>query len=411
MAEAGLPDYEISFWYGFFVPAGTPPEVTRTLFTPRPARRSARRASAQVLARDGTETVGLGFAGRLRRLPREEATLWARLVKEVGRKGRLIRSAGRESVSMSPPLFMQVVNSSSANFWLDGAAGRRALLLLRAVGGVGDVAHQLLAAIGIGHVVDAHHDGVRLRAAGSAPARASARPRPCPRRRRIPARFRRAAPHARCRRQGSASEERCQDRFQVHLQKRGARFPGRRVIYRLLRFARAAAEPLVAGVARGRGARGGLARSRGGAGLAAGSGRRRTRRSGGGAAGSPRRYGGTHPIRRARSMPSPFLSMAEKSGEPWPLLGWTRRPPNCCASRPCGRLARRPCAGWLRRPWARCPCCSRPRRGAACVAARGRALGENELVTAADTCAAKGRANAPATATTSNFLKFIQSPG
>src|SRR3954467_12467632 len=24
MAEAGLPDYEISFWYGFFVPAGTP---------------------------------------------------------------------------------------------------------------------------------------------------------------------------------------------------------------------------------------------------------------------------------------------------------------------------------------------------------------------------------------------------
>src|SRR5207237_2514785 len=32
MAEAGLPDYEISFWYGFFVPAGTPAEVVKRLF-------------------------------------------------------------------------------------------------------------------------------------------------------------------------------------------------------------------------------------------------------------------------------------------------------------------------------------------------------------------------------------------
>src|SRR5918992_166555 len=32
MIEAGLPEYEISFWYGFFVPAGTPREVVRKLF-------------------------------------------------------------------------------------------------------------------------------------------------------------------------------------------------------------------------------------------------------------------------------------------------------------------------------------------------------------------------------------------
>ncbi|HWM42304.1 MAG TPA: tripartite tricarboxylate transporter substrate binding protein, partial [Burkholderiales bacterium] len=32
MAEAGLADYEIGFWYGFFVPAGTPPEIVRKLF-------------------------------------------------------------------------------------------------------------------------------------------------------------------------------------------------------------------------------------------------------------------------------------------------------------------------------------------------------------------------------------------
>ncbi|OAI50441.1 receptor, partial [Betaproteobacteria bacterium SCGC AG-212-J23] len=29
MVEAGLPDYEISFWYGFFVPTGTPAEAVK----------------------------------------------------------------------------------------------------------------------------------------------------------------------------------------------------------------------------------------------------------------------------------------------------------------------------------------------------------------------------------------------
>src|SRR5512140_28323 len=32
MAEAGLPEYEMSFWYGFFVPAGTKPEIIKKLF-------------------------------------------------------------------------------------------------------------------------------------------------------------------------------------------------------------------------------------------------------------------------------------------------------------------------------------------------------------------------------------------
>ena len=31
MLEAGLPDYEMSFWYGIFVPARTPPEVVNVL--------------------------------------------------------------------------------------------------------------------------------------------------------------------------------------------------------------------------------------------------------------------------------------------------------------------------------------------------------------------------------------------
>src|SRR5260221_10967356 len=32
MAEAGLPEFGIAFWYGIFVPAGTPPEIVRKLF-------------------------------------------------------------------------------------------------------------------------------------------------------------------------------------------------------------------------------------------------------------------------------------------------------------------------------------------------------------------------------------------
>ena len=31
MQEAGLPEYAIKFWYGFFVPAGAPPDIVRKM--------------------------------------------------------------------------------------------------------------------------------------------------------------------------------------------------------------------------------------------------------------------------------------------------------------------------------------------------------------------------------------------
>src|SRR5881394_4518451 len=57
MAEAGLPDYEISFWYGFFVPSGTPAEAVKKLFA---ATEQALKGPemAKSLAREGTETSG-----------------------------------------------------------------------------------------------------------------------------------------------------------------------------------------------------------------------------------------------------------------------------------------------------------------------------------------------------------------
>jgi len=81
MAEAGLPDYEISFWYGFFVPAGTQPEVVRRLFA---ATSQALKLPeiARMLARDGTETVGSASPEDYAAFLATDAKLWERIVKE-----------------------------------------------------------------------------------------------------------------------------------------------------------------------------------------------------------------------------------------------------------------------------------------------------------------------------------------
>jgi len=85
MAEAGLPDYEISFWYGFFVPAATPAEVTQRVYA---ATSEALRASSvgQALARDGTEVSASASPAEFAAFLKREAPLWARLVKESGAK-------------------------------------------------------------------------------------------------------------------------------------------------------------------------------------------------------------------------------------------------------------------------------------------------------------------------------------
>ncbi len=85
MGEAGLPDYEISFWYGFFVPAGTAPEVVRKLFdaTSQVLRQPE---VAAILAREGTETAASASPSEFTAFIAEDAKLWARLVKDSGAK-------------------------------------------------------------------------------------------------------------------------------------------------------------------------------------------------------------------------------------------------------------------------------------------------------------------------------------
>ena len=85
MAEAGLPGYEISFWYGLFVPAGTSGEVIRRLYA---ATGQALRAPsvAPTLAREGTEVSGSSSPEEFAAFIAEDARLWSRLVKDSGAK-------------------------------------------------------------------------------------------------------------------------------------------------------------------------------------------------------------------------------------------------------------------------------------------------------------------------------------
>jgi tripartite-type tricarboxylate transporter receptor subunit TctC len=85
MAEAGLPDYEISFWYGFFVPAGTPDEVVKKLYAA--ARQAVDNPKVgELLAREGTEASGSKSPEDFAAFVASEQVLWARLVRESGAK-------------------------------------------------------------------------------------------------------------------------------------------------------------------------------------------------------------------------------------------------------------------------------------------------------------------------------------
>jgi tripartite-type tricarboxylate transporter receptor subunit TctC len=85
MAEAGLPEYEISFWYGFFFPAGTPREIVKKMFDATAAA-IASPAIGKVLEKEGTEASGSKSPEAFAAFIAEDAKLWARLVKDSGAK-------------------------------------------------------------------------------------------------------------------------------------------------------------------------------------------------------------------------------------------------------------------------------------------------------------------------------------
>ena len=82
-AEAGLPNYAISFWYGFFVPAGTPPEIVKKIFeaTVEAARKPEVKA---ILEREGTEVALSKSPQDFAAFVAEDAKFWIKLARESG---------------------------------------------------------------------------------------------------------------------------------------------------------------------------------------------------------------------------------------------------------------------------------------------------------------------------------------
>ena len=85
MGEAGLADAAIEFWYGFFVPAGTPPAIVKRLFeaTTLALQQPAVKAA---LAREGTEVSLSASSEQFAAFLAEDARFWVKLVKDAGVK-------------------------------------------------------------------------------------------------------------------------------------------------------------------------------------------------------------------------------------------------------------------------------------------------------------------------------------
>ena len=83
MLEAGLPDYAMAFWYGVFVPAGTPPDVVKKLFeaVTRAAQSPEFKAA---LAREGTEVSLSSSTREFAAFLAEDAKFWVKLAKDSG---------------------------------------------------------------------------------------------------------------------------------------------------------------------------------------------------------------------------------------------------------------------------------------------------------------------------------------
>jgi tripartite-type tricarboxylate transporter receptor subunit TctC len=85
MKEAGLPAYRMDFWYGFFVPAGTPPEIVKKLFDATNVALQRPEVKA-ALAREGTDVSASASPAEFAAFVKDENRFWAKLAKDSGAK-------------------------------------------------------------------------------------------------------------------------------------------------------------------------------------------------------------------------------------------------------------------------------------------------------------------------------------
>ena len=80
MREAGLPDYHLEFWYGMFVPAGTPPAIVQKIYDATAAAMQQPSVKA-VLAHEGTEVSLSTSPAHFAAFLAEDGKFWVNLVK------------------------------------------------------------------------------------------------------------------------------------------------------------------------------------------------------------------------------------------------------------------------------------------------------------------------------------------
>jgi tripartite-type tricarboxylate transporter receptor subunit TctC len=83
MAEAGLPAYDLTSWYGLFLPAGTPTAIVKTVFDA--ATRGVQQPEVKaVLAREGTEVVLSKSPQEFTDFLARDTKFWVQLVRQSG---------------------------------------------------------------------------------------------------------------------------------------------------------------------------------------------------------------------------------------------------------------------------------------------------------------------------------------
>ena len=85
MKEAGLPEYNIEFWYGMFLPAGTPPAIVKKVYDATVSAMQQPSVKA-ALAREGTEVSISGSPEQFDKFLAEDGKFWVNLVKNANVK-------------------------------------------------------------------------------------------------------------------------------------------------------------------------------------------------------------------------------------------------------------------------------------------------------------------------------------
>jgi tripartite-type tricarboxylate transporter receptor subunit TctC len=81
--EAGLPDYNIEFWYGLFAPTNTPAPILKKLFEAIQTALADPKVKA-ALAREGTDADMSKSPEQFNSFLNEDAKFWVKLVKSAG---------------------------------------------------------------------------------------------------------------------------------------------------------------------------------------------------------------------------------------------------------------------------------------------------------------------------------------